>query len=82
MENWKDLRYKDRVAYSTAIVSFAIGWLLIIINFFIPPMGIVADTTLWILGQSLAYTGAVVGITAYAKSEVRKIRKDLDLPEE
>ena len=68
------MTYKDHLAMWTAIASFTLGWLLIIINFFVPPIGVVADSSLWILGQALLYCGGVVGIAQYTKGELKKIK--------
>lgn len=81
-QKWEDLSYRSKVAYSTAIISFALGWILIAVNFFLAPIGEVADATLWILGEALSYTGAVVGLTCYAKGEIKKIKHQLNIENE
>lgn len=71
----KNFRYT--LANITAIVSFILGWVLTVINFFIYPIGEVSDSTLWILGQSLLYVGAVVGVTSYVSKEMDIIKKSI-----
>lgn len=78
----RKLTYKDKLAISTSTISFVFGWALVIINFFIPPLGYVANSTLWILGQSLLYCGAVIGIAQYTKGEIMKIRDKIGLNDE
>lgn len=72
-QHWSELTLKEKVTISTAIASFGLGWLIIFLNFFIPPMGEVNDSSLWIMGQSLIYTGSVLGISIY----LRESKKDL-----
>jgi hypothetical protein len=40
-------------------------------------MGQVHDTVLWILGQALLFTGAVIGIGQYYNSQVLNFKKDI-----
>lgn len=67
---------KQKTAYATAIVAFVLGWFLVIMGFFMPPEGEVADSILWILGQSLIYTASVLGVTMYFNSQMVKFRAD------
>lgn len=76
------MTYKNKMAVITGYVSFFAGWILTIINFFYPPIGFIADGTLWVLGQGLLYTGAVIGITQYTKGQIKKIRHSVGLPPE
>lgn len=68
------LGYKDWLAIITSYTAFAIGWILIIVNFFVSPIGDVNDSSLYILGQSLLYTASVIGVATYTRGEIRKIR--------
>ena len=70
----KKMTYKDKLAVWTASVSFFLGWALVVINFFMDPVGAIADSSLWILGQALLYCGGVIGIAQYAKNEINKIK--------
>jgi len=67
---------KQKTAYATAIVAFVLGWFLVIAGFFMPPEGEVADSVLWILGQSLIYTASVLGVTMYFNSQMVKFRHE------
>lgn len=58
----------------TAMVSFVLGWVLVIINFFLPPRGEVSDSTLWILGQALLYCASALGIAGYVNKEITSMR--------
>lgn len=67
---------KQKFAIGTAVVAFVVGWGLTIAGFIIPPQGEVADSVLWILGQSLIYTASVLGIGMYFKNQMVKFRAD------
>lgn len=75
-KSWKELTFKNKFAYVTAACSFTFGWVLTYWNFMIEPMGEISDSTLWILGQSLTYTGAVIGITTYVKNTVDELKRN------
>lgn len=76
--SWKELNVKERIAIVTAIGAFIIGWGLTIAGFIVPPVGEVAESTLWILGQALVYASSVFSITGYFSSEATKLRMDMD----
>ena len=76
MDNWKSMDIKQKFAIGTAVVAFVVGWGLTIAGFIIPPQGEVADSVLWILGQSLIYTASVLGIGMYFKNQMVKFRAD------
>ena len=63
---WKDLSIKEKIAILSAVVAFILGWAMSIGAFFVPPVGEVADSILWIsilqlLLQRIKYiTSAVI----------------------
>ena len=81
-ETWGDLSFKDRLAYITCIASFILGWTLTICGFIVDPLGVVSDSILWILGQSLIYCASVLGITMYVTKSFRNIKDKLGIKEE
>lgn len=76
---WKDLNVKEKLSIISACVAFALGWIMSILGFWLPPIGEVADSILWILGQSLVYAASVFGIAAYFKSETTQLKHDMDM---
>lgn len=74
-ERWKELDLKTRIAYVTAIAAFVLGWCLTIAGFIAPPLGIVSDSVLWILGQSLVYAASVLGIGMYVTGSVKGMKR-------
>ena len=75
---WSDLNIKDKIAILSAIIAFIIGWCMSIAGFWLPPVGEVADSILWILGQALLYAASVFGVSAYFRSETVQLRRDMD----
>lgn len=69
---------KQKVAMLSGIIAFLLGWGLTIAGFCIPPIGEIADSVLWVLGQALIYTGSVLGLTQYFSAESVKLRHDVD----
>jgi hypothetical protein len=55
----------DKVNVRTAITTLFLGWLLTITAFFLEPAGEVHDSVLWILGQSLTFSGSLLGAKSY-----------------
>jgi hypothetical protein len=77
-QTWSDLSIKEQISFISAIVAFILGWCMSIAGFWIPPVGEVADSILWILGQALLYAASVFGVSAYFRSETVQLRKDMD----
>ena len=62
---WQDLCIKDKVAYSTALASFVLGWLLIGVAFVVAPLGQVDASVISIFGMALVYTASILGVSLY-----------------
>lgn len=77
-QTWNDLTVKEKISIASACLAFILGWAMSIGAFFVPPVGEVADSILWILGQALLYCSATFGIAAYFKSETVQLRRDMD----
>lgn len=73
---WGELDIKTRLAYVTAIIAFALGWGLTVAGFVIGA-GVVSDSVLWILGQSLVYTASIFGVGMYVTGEVRGMKRNI-----
>lgn len=74
---WKDLSIKEKLAIGTALAAFSVGWILTGIAAFVP-LYMSEQSILWILGQSLTYSAAVFGVTAYFNAESVQLRRDID----
>lgn len=77
-KKWRDLDIKNRVAIITAVVAFVVGWGLTIAGFWVPPVGEVADSILWILGQALIYAASVLGIGMYVNGEMKRMKGEIN----
>ena len=69
---------KQKAAISTALAAFILGWGLTIAGFIIPPVGEIADSVLWVLGQALVYAASVFGITGYFTAESKRMKRDME----
>lgn len=78
-KGFSNLDIKNKIAIITCIISFGLGWSLVCAGFCLPPVGEVADSVLWILGQALLYCASVLGIGMYINGQVKEIRRDLNI---
>ena len=62
---WQDLCIKDKVAYSTALASFVLGWLLIGVAFVVAPIGQLDASVISVFGMALVYTASILGVSLY-----------------
>ena len=74
---WCDLGIREKIAIITAVAAFVAGWAMSIAAFIVPPVGVISDGILWILGQSLVYASSVFGITSYFSTESLRMKRDL-----
>lgn len=78
MKNYSECTIKEKIAICTAVGAFILGWALTIAGFIVPPLGVISDGVLWVLGQALIYAASVFGITSYFKSESVQMKKDME----
>lgn len=78
MKKFSELNIKEKLAISTALAAFVLGWGMSIAGFIAPPLGEVADSLLWILGQALIYAASVFGITGYFSAESVRMKNDIN----
>ena len=72
----KDSRLNSKAAFITAIISFVVGWTLVVIGFFTDPKGEVHGSILAVLGEAMVYAASVFGVALYFKNEMAKFRHD------
>ena len=78
--NWCIIHYlcgmrskvKEIIHYICAVSMLIFGCSVSLMGFCASPYGEVSDSVLWILGQSLIYSGSVFGVSLYVKSEIKK----------
>lgn len=68
---------KEILTIITCAASFSFGWILTVIGFFMPPQGEVSDSVLWILGQSLLYCGACIGISSFYAKKLNDFKTEI-----
>lgn len=54
----------------TVIAAFVLGWGITIAGFFAPPLGVVDNSILFILGQGLTYCAAGIGLKDYVDASI------------
>lgn len=70
---------RNKLAIISGYTSFFCGWLIVFISFFVEPIGEISNSALYTLGESLVFTGGVIGITQYTKGQISKIRHEVGL---
>lgn len=67
-ENWKELGFKDRAQYTTAMVLIASGILLAFISFFL--IHTITSGVLIYIAQAFTTGGAIFGVSIYFKNQL------------
>ena len=75
--NWKALDVKTKLAYISAIAALIVGFGLTIAGFCVPPVGLVSDSVLWILGQTLVFAGSIFGVALYTTGSVANMKREI-----
>lgn len=66
----KDTDLRKRLLYGTATSGFVAGWVLTFWGFNLPPEGVVDNTVIVVLGQSMTYAAAAFGIEKYVDYKI------------
>ena len=77
INKYKDLSFKDKAAYALAIAAFTVGSAITVAGFIVPPLGQIHSTVLWVLGQSLLFSGSVIGIAQYYSAQLRDFKHNI-----
>ena len=56
---------RDKINVIIAITTLVLGWLLTYIDYFYNEDAGVHQSVLWVLGQALTFSGALLGIKSY-----------------
>lgn len=73
-EQIKEINSTTWVRKTTIFTSFILGWALTIAGFIVPPMGVIDNSVIIILGQALTYTAVGVGLKEYADITIAKFK--------
>lgn len=73
-EQIKQINDTTWVRKTTIFTSFILGWALTIAGFIVPPMGVIDNSVIIILGQALTYTAVGVGLKEYADITIAKFK--------
>ena len=69
---------KDTIATLSAVFMLVFGVVLTCAGFIVDPLGQIDDSVLWVLGQSLLYSGGIFGITLYTKRRFSEMETRMD----
>ena len=72
-----DNETKEKIHYAVSISAFLIGIILCIVDFVIPPPGEIHNTSLWFLGEMMAFVGAVFGISLHYNGELKNFKQEI-----
>ena len=77
MSNKKRMSVKDKIAVGTAVAAFILGWGMTLAGFIVEPLGEIANSVLWVLGQALIYAASVFGISGYFTASAKKMKDEI-----
>ena len=64
--------YKEIIHYAAACFMLVFGCLLCLLSLYIPPVGIIDGSVLWVLGQSIIFAASIFGIKSYIDYQLHK----------
>lgn len=82
LRDMEKLTLKEMLGYIYSAFALVVGFGLTIAGFIVEPLGVVHESVLWILGQCLIFSGAVVGISMHTNTMKEEIKKELKEEEE
>ena len=69
---------KEITAHVAAGLLLLFGIIMVVCGFITPPSGEVHDSILWIFGQTLVFSGAVLGISLHVDNSIKSIEAKLE----
>ena len=75
--NWNN-KTKEIFAHVCAGLLLLFGMGILTWGFVTPPIGEVHDSLLWIFGQTLVFSGAVLGISLHVDNSIKMIESMLE----
>lgn len=69
---------KEIAAHIAAGLLLFFGMIMVVCGFITPPSGEVHDSILWIFGQTLVFSGAVLGISLHVDNSIKSIETNLE----
>ena len=77
MTKFNELTTKEIISYTFAAVAFILGWILIFLSFCADPFGVIADSVLWVMGQTFVFVGSVLGISQHYSAELGRFKSEV-----
>lgn len=77
MIKFDELTTKEIISYTFAAIAFILGWILIFLSFCADPFGVIADSVLWVMGQTFVFVGSVLGISQHYAAELGRFKSEV-----
>ena len=74
--NWT-IEKKEKLQYFTAIGALIVGVCICIADFIAPVFGEIHNTSLYLLGEFITFTGAVFGISLHYRNELDNFKQEI-----
>ena len=69
---------KEKINYALAALMIIFGLGLTIAGFIVPPLGEISGGVLAVLGESLTFAGALLGISLHYSSELANFKAEIN----
>lgn len=76
-KKWGELSFKDKLAYSAAVFSLMMSWIVVILGVLTPPPGEVHTSVLSVLGITMMFVASIFGIAFYMKGSKAEVYNDV-----
>lgn len=68
---------KEKIQYIVSFLGFVCGIIMCFADFCIEPLAQIHDTSLWFLGQMIAFICAVFGISLHYTAELNNFKQEI-----
>jgi hypothetical protein len=66
------------IAYILSVIGFLAGWVITFMSFWVPPIGIIDNSVLIVLGQALSFAAGCCGITMHVETKFQNMQQEID----
>lgn len=72
-----DTKTKEKIQYITAGVCMAVGVCIVITDFILPPLALIHNTSLYLLGEFITFVSAIFGINLHYSNQLEKFKETM-----
>lgn len=66
---------KENIKFAASVVLLLLGVIIVFVSLYIPPVGVIDNSVLTLIGENFCFIGAVWGIGQYTRVQIAKIEK-------